>query len=195
MLWECKQALFPINRLYGLARQVTRTIMKIILCCTLGSLATFLAALVAKLISTHFLKSTHFRKLHVALEKVTVRAACCCLAALPLTRECHPPKTECCLTPQQMMTRPRVPMQEYYMKILSDPKQRRQESRPNMSSRGTSQFMGGMTKQARTSAANLLEVLTEGSPTAAAKESKHRHCYSFDEASFQAQGANNATRA
>eukprot|EP00873_Tetraselmis_striata_P005195 jgi/Tetstr1/425459/TSEL_015906.t1 len=126
--------------------EVTRTIMKIILCCTLGSLATFLAALVAKLISTHFLKSTHFRKLHVALEK------------------------------------------EYYMKILSDPKQRRQESRPNMSSRGTSQFMGGMTKQARTSAANLLEVLTEGSPTAAAKESKHRHCYSFDEASFQAQG-------
>lgn len=44
--------------------------MKIILCLTLASLATFLAALAAKMISTHFLKSTHFKKLHMALEKV-----------------------------------------------------------------------------------------------------------------------------
>jgi hypothetical protein len=44
--------------------------MKIILCCALACLATFLAALAAKLISTHFLKSTHFQKLNVALEKV-----------------------------------------------------------------------------------------------------------------------------
>jgi len=50
-------------------REVTRIMMKIILCLTLASLATFLAALAAKMISTHFLKSTHFKKLHMALEK------------------------------------------------------------------------------------------------------------------------------
>lgn len=44
--------------------------MKILACALLASLATFLAALVAKLISTHFLKNTHFKKLRVALEKV-----------------------------------------------------------------------------------------------------------------------------
>mmetsp|Transcript_46837 Transcript_46837/g.117251 ORF Transcript_46837/g.117251 Transcript_46837/m.117251 type:complete len:849 (+) Transcript_46837:187-2733(+) len=50
-------------------REVTQTMMKILACALLASLATFLAALVAKLISTHFLKNTHFKKLRVALEK------------------------------------------------------------------------------------------------------------------------------
>eukprot|EP00873_Tetraselmis_striata_P024661 jgi/Tetstr1/444925/TSEL_032743.t1 len=49
--------------------QVTRTMLKIIACATLACLATFMAALVAKLVSTHFLKSTHFQKLHLALQK------------------------------------------------------------------------------------------------------------------------------
>jgi hypothetical protein len=94
--------------------QATRVMMRIILCCMLASFASFLAALAAKRISTHFLKSTHFKKLHLALEKVEN-------PVLP-HRSFFPVPIPLGLIPTRCMPHA---TQEHYLKRLSNPKLRR----------------------------------------------------------------------
>lgn len=49
--------------------EASRVCLNIILCLFVASLATLLAAAATKLLSTHFYKSTHFKKLQAALDK------------------------------------------------------------------------------------------------------------------------------
>eukprot|EP00873_Tetraselmis_striata_P022183 jgi/Tetstr1/442447/TSEL_003193.t1 len=50
-------------------KQSARVVMNVILCFFVGTIATLLAATATKLLSTHFYKSTHFKKLQAALDK------------------------------------------------------------------------------------------------------------------------------